>query len=421
MKLCLFEDDRVNQLYPLTLTRPGFDLRWGACLLVERLQRAYPGAALVVSVRDYLAELTAANHPEAAVNDVAALSGDDVLFINARWLILESAPAADGPDEVGLTGDAVAYIRAKAKTIKQAAATDIPGLITSLQGTLPKKEVSADLASCVWDLVLQNGAAVKVDFAAIDHPGLPGDRAEGVVVYGDESQVYVAPGATLHPFVVLDTHHGPVMIDQGAEIHPFTRIEGPSYIGRETIVVGAKIREGTSIGPVCRVGGEIEESIIQGYTNKYHEGFLGHAFVGEWVNLGAGTNNSDLKNDYSEVEVQINGVLTQTGSTKVGCAIGDHSKTSIGTQLNTGTIIGTMANVLAAGGILPKTIPSFCWFIKEKVTRGQGVARMIETAATVKSRRGLELTEIERAVLWAAAELTAEQRRVAIRLSFGKS
>ena len=107
--------------------------------------------------------------------------------------------------------------------------------------------------------------------------------------------------------VVIDAEHGPVYIDEDVEVHPFTRIEGPCYVGKKSILLGAKCREGNSIGPICRVGGEVEESIIQGYSNKYHDGFLGHAYVGEWVNLGALTTNSDLKNDYSTVSVILDG------------------------------------------------------------------------------------------------------------------
>ena len=144
--------------------------------------------------------------------------------------------------------------------------------------------------------------------------------------------------------VVIDAEHGPVYIDEGAEIHPFTRIEGPCYVGKKSILLGAKCREGNSIGPMCRVGGEVEESIIHGYSNKYHDGFLGHAYVGEWVNLGALTTNSDLKNDYSSVSVMLDGhTPIDTGSTKVGSLIGDHTKTSIGTLLNTGAYVGAMA------------------------------------------------------------------------------
>ena len=109
---------------------------------------------------------------------------------------------------------------------------------------------------------------------------------------------------------------------------------------------GGKIRAGTTLGPDCRIGGEVEASIVQGHSNKYHDGFLGHAYVGEWVNLGAGTQNSDLRNDYGEVTVTVNGRLVRTGQTKVGCFLGDHTKTGLGTLLNTGTSVGVFCNLL---------------------------------------------------------------------------
>jgi len=153
---------------------------------------------------------------------------------------------------------------------------------------------------------------------------------------GSRKDVYVARGAKIHPMVVIDAANGPVYLDEDVEVHPFTRIEGPCFVGKKSILLGTKCREGNSIGPWCRVGGEVEESIIQGYSNKYHDGFLGHAYVGEWVNLGALTTNSDLKNDYGDVEVILPGRRPiNTQSTKVGSLIGDHTKTSIGTLLNT--------------------------------------------------------------------------------------
>src|SRR5436190_22914514 len=153
------------------------------------------------------------------------------------------------------------------------------------------------------------------------------------------------------------------MIDREAVIAAFSRLEGPCYIGPQTHVLGAKIRSGTTLGPNCRIGGEVEESIIHGHSNKYHDGFLGHAYVGEWVNLGALTTNSDLKNDYSTVSVMMGGKSVDTGSTKVGSLIGDHVKTSIGTLMNTGSVVGTMAILVATGAPLPKYIPPFAWFL----------------------------------------------------------
>ena len=149
--------------------------------------------------------------------------------------------------------------------------------------------------------MLANPAQLVHDFVAAGRSGIEGKVEEPNAIRGSRKDVYVAPGAVVHPMVVIDAEHGPVYLDEGVEVHPFTRIEGPCYVGKKSILLGTKCREGNSIGPMCRVGGEVEESIIHGYSNKYHDGFLGHAYVGEWVNLGALTTNSDLKNDYSSV------------------------------------------------------------------------------------------------------------------------
>jgi UDP-N-acetylglucosamine diphosphorylase/glucosamine-1-phosphate N-acetyltransferase len=220
----------------------------------------------------------------------------------------------------------------------------------------------------------------------------------------------------VQPFVCIDTTGGPVTIDEGAVVNPDTRIEGPAYIGRDTVLVGGKIREGCSIGPVCRVGGEVEESIIHGYSNKYHDGFLGHAYVCEWVNLGALTTNSDLKNDYSTVEVHLRGELVDTGDTKVGSFIGDHTKTSIGTILNTGAVVGCMSNVITGGGMTPKFIPSFTMFLDNKMFK-MPFKKTIEAARVAMSRRKRELSDAELELLEATRQLTKAERDKLVRRS----
>ena len=163
---------------------------------------------------------------------------------------------------------------------------------------------------------------------------------------------------------------------------------------------------------MCRVGGEVEESIIHGYSNKYHDGFLGHGYVGEWVNLGALTTNSDLKNDYSNVSVMLDGKHSiDTGSTKVGSLIGDHTKTSIGTLFNTGSYVGAMALIMATGKPLPKFIPSFAWFLEGVVTKGFGRRSLYETARIAMGRRGCRWTQAEEAMWDAIFELTAADPR----------
>jgi UDP-N-acetylglucosamine diphosphorylase/glucosamine-1-phosphate N-acetyltransferase len=193
--------------------------------------------------------------------------------------------------------------------------------------------------------------------------------------------------------VFIDTSGGPVVIDDEALVCAFSRVEGPCYIGPRTHIAGAKVRNGCSFGPQCRVGGEVEASIFHGYSNKYHDGFLGHAYVGEWVNLGAGTNNSDLRNDYGEISVPLQQQAIKTGLSKVGCFIGDHTKTGLGTLINTGSSIGVFANLLPAGVLAPKYVPSFSVWWKGKLQEIGDLDAQLTTAAKVMARRGRNVTE----------------------------
>ena len=195
----------------------------------------------------------------------------------------------------------VLYARIAKGDLGKLKTDSIDALLDSAKAALPAAKELPAAWNYTWDLVLANPAQLAVDFAAAGRSGIEGKVEEPNAIRGSKKDVYVAPGAVVHPMVVIDAEHGPVYLDEGVEVHPFTRIEGPCYVGKKSILLGTKCREGNSIGPMCRVGGEVEESIIHGYSNKYHDGFLGHAYVGEWVNLGALTTNSDLKNDYSSV------------------------------------------------------------------------------------------------------------------------
>jgi UDP-N-acetylglucosamine diphosphorylase/glucosamine-1-phosphate N-acetyltransferase len=212
------------------------------------------------------------------------------------------------------------------------------------------------LLSYPWDFVNKNAESIKEDYAALEKKESEGTIDSRVAVYGKQENVYVGKGAFVEAYVTLDARDGPIFIGNETMVHTGSRITGPTYIGNKTIIPSGLIREGCSIGPVCRVGGELEETIIQGYTNKYHTGFIGHAYVGEWVNMGAATTNSDLKNTYGTVQVTTRGKTTDTGQTKMGCFIGDHAKTSIGTQIYTGKKIGVASQV---HGFITKDVPSF--------------------------------------------------------------
>jgi UDP-N-acetylglucosamine diphosphorylase / glucose-1-phosphate thymidylyltransferase / UDP-N-acetylgalactosamine diphosphorylase / glucosamine-1-phosphate N-acetyltransferase / galactosamine-1-phosphate N-acetyltransferase len=205
---------------------------------------------------------------------------------------------------------------------------------------------------------------------------------------GPADRLAIHESARIDPYTVFDTTSGPITLGPNVWVQPFTRIEGPCWIGANTQLFRANLRGSVSIGPTCRIGGEVEDSIVHGFSNKYHEGFLGHAYIGEWVNLGAITSNSDLRNDYGEVHVPLQGIPIPTGQAKVGCFIGDHTRTGMGSMLNTGTAIGVMCNVLPAGILLPKHVPSFTAVSYGRVAPGFPLHQLFETARTVMGRRG---------------------------------
>jgi UDP-N-acetylglucosamine diphosphorylase/glucosamine-1-phosphate N-acetyltransferase len=417
MRLILVDraaDERRN-FYPLALGRPVFELRSGMTTLAEKLVRRFGAGEVACFVPPYLAEVYRAQTAW-PVNDTGQLGGADLLVLDGR--VKASAPGLDpaGPSRVALDAQGqvlAAWIRRE--DLPRLDAGSIDALLQSAGQRLTAASEPLPTWNYTWELVLANPAELVEDFRAAGRSGIEGKVEEPAALRGSPADVYIAPGALVHPMVVIDAEHGPVYIDEGAEIHPFTRIEGPCYIGKKSILLGAKCREGNSIGPMCRVGGEVEESIIHGYSNKYHDGFLGHAYVGQWVNLGALTTNSDLKNDYSNVSVTLDGRTSiDTGSTKVGALVGDHTKTSIGCLLNTGACVGAMALIATTGRLLPKFIPSFAWFVEGAVTKGFGRKRLYQTAATAMGRRKCRWTEADEALWDEVFRLTAAERDEAV-------
>ena len=417
MKLILLDIDAARRNFdPVGLSRPLFELRCGITNLAEKLIARTQPAGVACFVPDYLADVYRA---EAAwpVNDLSALAGDDLLLVNVRVKADSFTVEATGPGEVGLADDGtLLYLRVGADDLGRIEGACITSWIDKAREVLPTVQVQLPTWNYAWDLMLANPDQLTTDFAVLGQSGIEGAVEQPNAIRGSDKDVFIAPGAVIHPMVVLDAEHGPIYLDENVEVHPFTRIEGPCYVGKDSILLGANCREGNSIGPVCRIGGEVEESIIQGYSNKYHDGFLGHAYVGEWVNLGAMTTNSDLKNDYGTVSVALDGGrLIDTGSTKVGSLIGDHTKTSIGTLMNTGSVVGAMALIMATGEPLPKFIPSFAWFLKGVTTKGFGKKKLYETARMAMSRRGKEFTGAHEAMFDAVFELTSEPRDEAIK------
>lgn len=367
--LCIFEDDQAHWLQPLTYLRPVFDLRCGALTFRERIARYFPDAQLYLKCRDHLTPLVHEQNPGIPVN---ASTPDDCLFINACVIMDKTLfDMIQGAPDMTLVNEEkpVAYRGRPTENVRQTEAMYV---------TYP------------WDLVRHNSRALAGDFALSGQRNL-GRCYDGAVLV-NASSISIGEGTVIKPGAVIDAEPGPVMIGEHVTVMPNAVIEGPCYIGDGSVIkIGAKIYGGTSIGPVCKIGGEVEGSIFLAYSNKQHDGFVGHSVIAEWCNLGADTNTSDLKNNYGHVRVTINGQDIDTGSMFVGLTMGDHSKSGINTMFNTGTVAGVSSNIFG-GGFPAKFIPSFTW-VNVPAVEEYHLEKAIDVARIVMHRRKIIMTK----------------------------
>ena len=393
----VFEDAGWRRLYPITLSRATFDCRVGVTTLGKRLtaQLARHDMKRVDFLcRPLLGPVVEREYPGHSVN--REVDGD-VYFLNGRLIalgdglddllaLLDKAVAVQSHGElVGarLSGKAaVEYFESLASHLEAGTPAPLPG-----DHTVASLPASLRLARYLWDLVALHGDVIQDDFAWMDHPHLHAelDVAPGAhVIHRD--RIRSRERVRLEAGAVLDATHGPIFLGEDVHLQQNAVVLGPAAIGPHSVIrVGAKIEGPVSFGPVCKVGGEVEGSILQGYANKQHDGYLGHAYLGSWVNLGAMTTNSDLKNNYSTVRVWTPEGEVDTGQQFVGAFIGDHSKTAIGTLLNTGTVIGFSCNV-AGQGFPPKHVPSFTWIGPQK-TEAYDLEKALGVARVVMQRR----------------------------------
>ena len=421
MRIAFFEDTAAGGFAPIALTRPVFELLCGQFSVRERVVRTLHVTEWGAFLRGFLAETYREAQPEARVNDFGWLADQPTLLINGRWLAgaEQLAPLADATEaSVGMVGNEVAYILLEPFETALLTDDDFEDPLRKIAATRTAVDAGGTLIKRPWDLIDLNPEMLVADFRsrAADRSAVEFQIESGqqLAILGSPDDVSIDSTASIDPFVVIDARGGPVSIDARVKIQAFTRLEGPCHVGFGSELFRANLKAGSTIGPVCRVGGEIEASIMHGFSNKYHDGFLGHSYVCPWVNMGALTTNSDLKNDYSTVRVPLAGVPVDSGSKKVGAFFGDHTKTALCSQFNTGSSLGVMTMILPGGELLPKHVPSFSRVWHGAIDDLLDLDGALETARRAMERRNCELTAAQERLLRNLYEKTRDERQLAI-------
>ena len=382
MKFQLVDGKHRSHLLPLTYTRPVAELRWCIITIAEKYTKR--GHEIGYGTETYLnvkypsieAEVLVSGSvcpTDAFLEAVAGLSSGQALIQGDELLAFKGEKWEDEPSEI------------------------IP-----FSGAL-------NLITRPWDIWSKNASELNLDFDLLtkDRFSAPIDATNTVI--GDK--VFLEEGAKATASI-LNATSGPIYLAKNAEIMEGCIVRGGLALGESSALkMGAKIYGATTLGPHCKVGGEVNNSVIMGYSNKGHDGFLGNSALGEWCNLGADTNNSNLKNNYDEVKAwsYVDGRFAKTGQQFCGLIMGDHSKSGINTMFNTGTVVGVSANVYGAG--FPRNfIASFTWGGPQG-TMEYRIDKALDTADRMMKRRGLEVDEVEKAILEQVYALSAEYRR----------
>lgn len=408
LPVTVFEDAAWGHFLPLTYGRATFQLVCGMTDLLGRVRRLADRAALWC--RPELAPLAA---EQTGLQTNAPLAGD-TLLLSGRGLWRDLPPYEAGEAAwVGVCGRQIACIRtdaALAARLDAATMLDETRLQQALAG-LPRRplEDRVRLFDWPWQLVLAHPAALSEDWGQHPQAGQHLSAADSGAHLLNADAVRLGRNARILPGAVIDAEDGPVWIGDRVRVNPHVYIQGPAYIGERSVLQpGACIRGGSFLGPMCKIGGEVEGSILHGYANKQHAGFLGHSYVGPWVNIGAGCSNSDLKNTYGTVRVPLNGREVDSGELFVGALIGDHAKLGINLAVPTGAVIGYGSSVAAAS--CPKYVPSYSWIAAGRQVP-YDVDRALEVARQVMARRGRTMGPAEERLMLHIARQAAQIER----------
>lgn len=406
-RLGVFEDSRAARLSPLADLRPTFLLWSGLAPAWRRLEVIYGVPVTIRRVRPGLATVAAreiATLASATPGPSApALLVNGALRPDPAWV---SAVPLDGPEEVVTSGGRIAAARLSAEDVAALPEGALPAVLEGVLppnplAALPAREVPARFVDDPWDLVAGNEEALRADFGFFARTIEPRRLARASEIGVD---CFVGLDAAVSSKASLDATEGPILIGAGARVEPFAYVKGPAFVGAGAVVrAGCRLEGGSTVGPGCRIGGEVEATILHPFSNKQHDGFLGHSVVGSWANLGAGSVTSDLKNNYGPVRVARGPRKVDTGLTKLGAIVGDHAKIGIGTLLGAGTVVGVAAQVAGVAGLVSGAVPHFAWWNGEE-RAAHDIERAVGTARTVMARRGKALEPDEEALLRALFE-----------------
>ena len=397
--LYLFEDRRARRWAPFSLTRPAGELLFGCLTLRERAEHIFG-----MKCQGHLSRHALVGFDEP---DSAPTISLDEISEGTRQIIISSRAAPDFqdielPDEpawITVNGIPAGWVLPPGTEPPSELALRDPSINPGYSKVL---ELQGEIIEYPWTLLAQNPARIQTDIETLwPQHSVP----DGSVLIGDGA-VSLGSGAKVEPGVVFDTRHGPIRLAENTRVEGPARLTGPLFIGPESVIYGGRVGT-SSIGPVCHLHGEVSDSVFIGFSNKSHSGYIGHSLVGRWVNLGAYTTNSDLKNNYGPVRVWTPEGYIDTGQIKVGCFLGDHVKTGIGMTLNTGTVVGAGSNLF--GNTMPSSkVPAFSWGSGDHLARHR-LPEFLATAKQVMARRKIELTPGVVKVLEKAWKRTAER------------
>lgn len=388
MNVILFDGNRRNHLLPLTFTRPVADIRIGILTIREKWEHYFSKTATITE--HYLSGKFPVNVAADNMLINSSVCPDEDLVKKIKELKTGEALIAEN------TLIAVALPKHKAEAFKQ-----------SDTDCYVKHNYTAKFLQVnnLWDIFQKNAEAIEADFKLLTN-GRKSAHLSSTNTLINPENIFVEAGAKVEASVI-NASSGPVYIAKDAEVMEGSLIRGPfALCEHSTLKMGAKIYGATTIGPHSKVGGEVNNSVIFGYSNKAHDGFLGNAVIGEWCNLGADSNNSNLKNNYAEVKLwnYAENTFVNTGTQFCGLIMGDHSKCGINTMFNTGTVVGVSCNIFGAG--FPRNfVPSFSWGGANGFMN-YSLDKALETAKLVMERRHIELTKEDERIFEYITELT---------------